>query len=83
MVGRTKYIIMSDEARVLKHLREKAGPSMLQGGEAMGVSGPLVSQIENGREDPPKDERLKDFLILAELVWPLLSVWSLMGQRSI
>lgn len=62
MAGRTKYVIMSYEASVLKHLREKAGLSMRQAGEAIGFSGSPVSQIENGRENPPKDERLTRFL---------------------
>ena len=62
MAGRTKYVIMSNEATVLKKLREKAGLSMRQAGEAMGVSSSLVSQIENGRENIPKGERLQRFL---------------------
>lgn len=35
---------------------------MRQAGEAMGVSSSLVSQIENGRENIPKGERLQRFL---------------------
>lgn len=62
MTGRTKYVIMSNEAKVLKRLREKAGLSMRQAGEKMGVSGSLVSQIENGRENIPEGARLKRFL---------------------
>ena len=62
MAGRTKYVIMSNEAKVLKKLREKAGLSMRQAGEAMGVSSSLVSQIENGRENIPEGPRLQRFL---------------------
>lgn len=62
MTGRTKYVIMSSEAKVLKSLRERAGLSMRQAGEKMGVSGSLVSQIENGRENIPEGSRLKRFL---------------------
>lgn len=53
---------MSNEARVLRHLRESTGLSMREAASKMGVSGSLVSQIENGREDPPKEERLQRFL---------------------
>lgn len=53
---------MTNEAKVLKRLREKAGLSMRQAGEAMGVSSSLVSQIENGRENIPKGDRLQRFL---------------------
>lgn len=59
---RTTYVVMTNEARVLKRLREKAGLSMRQAGDLMGYSGSLVSQIENGRENPPKGERLRKFL---------------------
>ena len=62
MGGRTKYVIMSNEAKVLRKLREKAGFSMRQAGETMGVSSSLVSQIENGRENIPSGERLQRFL---------------------
>ena len=62
MAGRTKYVVMTNEAKVLRRFREKAGLSMRQAGEAMGVSSSLVSQIENGRENIPKGERLQRFL---------------------
>lgn len=53
---------MTNEARVLKQLRERKGISMRQAGELMGISGSLISQVENGRENVPKGERLKRFL---------------------
>ena len=62
MPGRTKYVVMTNEAKVLRRFREKAGLSMRQAGEAMGVSGSLVSQIENGRENIPTGDRLMRFL---------------------
>ena len=62
MSRRTKNVIMSNEAKVLRRFREKAGHSMRQAGEVMGVSSSLVSQIENGRENIPKGERFLRFL---------------------
>lgn len=62
MSRRTKNVIMSNEAKVLRRFREKAGLSMRHAGEAMGISSSLVSQIENGRENIPKGERLQRFL---------------------
>ena len=62
MSRRTKNVIMSNEAKVLRRFRERAGLSMRQAGEAMGVSSSLISQIENGRENIPKGERLQRFL---------------------
>jgi transcriptional regulator with XRE-family HTH domain len=59
---RTSYVVMTNEARVLKKLREEAGFSMRVAGRIMGCSESLVSQIENGRENPPSGERLKRFL---------------------
>lgn len=35
---------------------------MRQAGDMMGISSSLVSQIENGRENIPKGEKLKRFL---------------------
>lgn len=62
MSKRTNNVIMSDEARVLKSLREKQKLSMRDAALKMGVSSSLVSQIENGRENPPEKERLQRFL---------------------
>lgn len=53
---------MSNEAKVLRRFCEKAGFLMRQAGESIGVSSSLVSQIENGRENIPKDERLQRYL---------------------
>ena len=59
---RTSYVVMTNEARVLRKLRERTGLSMRQAGEVMGYSSSYASQVENGRENPPKGERLKRFL---------------------
>lgn len=64
MSKRTSQVIVSPEGRVLKSLREKHGLSMKQAGDAIGVSNSYISQIENGRADCPKGERLKPFLDL-------------------
>lgn len=55
---------MSPEGRVLKSLREKHGLSMKQAGKALDVSDSYISQIENGRADCPKGDRLKPYLDL-------------------
>lgn len=62
MSKRTNQIVMTNEARVLKQLRERKGLSMRKAGELMGISGSLISQVENGRENVPKGERLKRLL---------------------
>jgi transcriptional regulator with XRE-family HTH domain len=64
MSKRTNKVIVSPEGRVLKGLREKHGLSMKQAGKALGVSDSYISQIENGRADCPKGERLKPYLEL-------------------
>lgn len=60
--GRTAKVIISPEARVLRQLRIKHGFSMKKAGELMGYSDSYLSQIENGRENPPKTVRLLKFL---------------------
>ena len=62
MSKRTNQNVMTNEARVLKLLRERRGFSMRQAGELMDISGSLVSQVENGRENIPQGKRLKRFL---------------------
>lgn len=64
MSKRTDRVIVSPEGRVLKSLREKHGLSMKQAGSKLGVSDSYISQIENGRADCPKGERLKPYLDL-------------------
>lgn len=59
---RTDRVIMTDEARVLRELRQERGHSMRSLGAAMDKSDSYVSQVENGRMDPPKDEALERYL---------------------
>lgn len=60
--GRTAKIIITAEAKVLRQLRIKQGFSMKQAGALMNYSDSYISQIENGRENPPKAKRLLKFL---------------------
>lgn len=53
---------MSNEARILKRLRERAELSMREAAELMGYSASFVSQVENGRANLPTGESLKKFL---------------------
>ncbi|MBX3032607.1 MAG: helix-turn-helix domain-containing protein [Bdellovibrionaceae bacterium] len=59
---RTDRVIMTDEARVLRELRQERGHSMRSLGAAMSKSDSYVSQVENGRMDPPKDGSLEQYL---------------------
>ena len=70
--NRTNRIIMTDEARVLKLLRENAkrsnseqrGFSMREAGSHLGWSSTYISHIENGRVNIPEGERLEKMLLL-------------------
>jgi transcriptional regulator with XRE-family HTH domain len=53
---------MTSEAKVLRRLRERAKLSMREAGELMGYSSSFVSQVENGRANPPQGESLRKFL---------------------
>ena len=59
---RTARVIMTDEARVLRELRVERQLSMRGLGASMGKSDSYVSQVENGRMDPPTDEALDRYL---------------------
>ena len=59
---RTSFVDMTTESRVLKRLRERVKLSMRVAAELMGYSASFVSQVENGRANPPTDESLKKFL---------------------
>lgn len=59
---RTGRVIMTDEARVLRELRQERGHSMRSLGTAMGKSDSYISQVENGRMDVPTDEALEHYL---------------------
>lgn len=60
---RTDRVIMTDEARVLRELRQERGHSMRSLGASMGKSDSYISQIENGRMDAPTDEALERYLV--------------------
>ena len=60
--NRTNRIIMTDEARVLKKIRENKGLSMREAGKLLGWSSPYISHIENGRVNIPEGERLEKML---------------------
>ncbi len=68
--NRTNRVIMTDEARVLKQLREnyihplnkQRGLSMREAGELMSWSSTYISHIENGRVNVPENERLDKML---------------------
>jgi transcriptional regulator with XRE-family HTH domain len=62
--GRSAKVILTPEARVLRRLRNKQGLSMKAAGAKLGYSDSYVSQIENGRENPPTGEKLMKFLSL-------------------
>ena len=59
---RTSYVFMTNEARALKKLREAKGLSMKKAGGLLGYSDSYISQIENGRENMPIEDRLLKFL---------------------
>ncbi len=61
-MGRTHKVVLTAEAQVLRKLRLKHGYSMKKAGELLGYSDSYISQIENGRENVPKGERLLRFL---------------------
>lgn len=64
MSRRTQKVIITPEGQVLKQLRAKCDLSMIDVAEKLGISDSYVSQIENGRANPPKDEMLDKFLAL-------------------
>ena len=59
---RSARIEITNEGRALKELRLMHRLTMQKAGELIGVSDSYISHIENGRCDPPKDDRLEKFL---------------------
>ncbi len=59
---RTARVVMTDEARVLKIMREEKQLSMRGLGASLGKSDSYISQIENGRMDSPSGEALEKYL---------------------
>lgn len=63
---RSRHVLMTNEARALKKLREAKGLSMKKAGKLLGYSDSYISQIENGRENIPIEEKLDRFLEVYE-----------------
>jgi len=63
---RQHRVIITPESQVLRYLRKRSGYSIRQASEALGFSGDgaYVSQIENGRANLPRKDKLDKFLIL-------------------
>lgn len=59
---RSKKVIMTNEARVLKRLREERGLSLREVGQRLGKNHSTIAHIEVGRMDVPKNERLMELL---------------------
>lgn len=59
---RSRHVFMTNEARALKKLRDDKGLSMKKAGEMLGYSDSYISQIENGRENMPVEDKLNRFL---------------------
>lgn len=56
MSKRTEKIVITSEGQVLKRLRAKQNLSMQDVADKLGISNSYVSQIENGRANPPNGE---------------------------
>ena len=52
--GRSKRIVMTPEAHILRELRESAGLSMRAAGNLIETSSSWISHLENGRADITK-----------------------------
>lgn len=69
---RSRKVIMTDEARVLKELRLAAGLGMREAARRWDRSHTLLAQLETGRLDVPKGERLDR----------LLEIYGVSGYKS-
>ena len=59
---RSKKVIMTDEARVLKRLRLERGLSLREVAENIGKNHSTIAHIEGGRMDVPSGSRLMGLL---------------------
>ena len=59
---RSARCIMTNEARVLKQMREEANLSMKKAGALVGKSDSYIAHIETGRMDLPEGEKLQQLL---------------------
>jgi len=62
MSKRTKQVIVTSQARVLRERRLLLGLSMQKAAELIGISKTYLNHIENGRENVPKGDRLRSIL---------------------
>lgn len=69
---RSKMMVLTNESRVLRKLREEAGLSLREVGKRLGKNHTTIVHIETGRLDVPKGERLME----------LLRLYGLDNQRS-
>lgn len=60
--SRSAKVAITNEARVLRQMREAHGLSMRKAGELIGLSDSYISQIENGRMDIPTGHKLQRLL---------------------
>lgn len=61
---RSKKIIMTNEARVLKRLREERGLSLREAAKRLGKNHATIAHIEGGRMDVPTGDRLMELLTI-------------------
>lgn len=61
---RSKKVIMTDGARVLKRLRVESGLSLREVGKRIGKNHATIAHIEGGRMDVPKGDRLMELLAI-------------------
>lgn len=62
MSRRTRDKLPSHEGLVLKELRTKHKLTLIEVAKVVGVSDGYISQVENGRSDPPTNETLDALL---------------------
>ena len=66
MSNRTSQVTITNEVRILRHMRIDKGLSMRKAGELIGRSDSYISQIENGRMNVPEGEVLERMLEVYE-----------------
>ncbi len=62
MKKRSSKIILTNEGRVLRELRQESKLSMKGAAKLLGLSDSTIAHIETGRMDAPKGARLERFL---------------------
>jgi transcriptional regulator with XRE-family HTH domain len=59
---RSKKVIITNQARALKRLREERGLSLREVAKRLGKNHTTIAHIEGGRMDVPKGDRLMELL---------------------